>query len=107
MTLEALINECIAVKRGDKEFALFHWHDGTWTAEIGNPRADVSLGECDGEFKAEGETPIAAVRALAVLLKDQPLTRAEKVANERAGKVFDVITRTWIEPHPAADSTLA
>jgi len=45
MDLEQEIVACIALKGGNKEFALFRREDNYWEAEIGNPVEAVSLGE--------------------------------------------------------------
>lgn len=66
--LEALIDECIDIKKGDKDFGLFFYGD-FWVAEIGNPSPHVSLGEASGEFRAEGATAKEAVEALMSQLK--------------------------------------
>ena len=70
MDLRLLIDQCIARKAGNKEFALFF--DGDWRAEIGNTSSNVSLGEIRGEFVGEGKTPEAAVTALLASLDESP-----------------------------------
>ncbi len=62
--LRELIDECIAAKEGDREFALFSFGDGKWRAEIGNTCPHVMIGEADAEFRGEGETPEVAVLQL-------------------------------------------
>jgi hypothetical protein len=54
MSLEELIDECIRLKRGDSEFMLHRWSDGTWIAAIGNKSEHVPI----GESIAYGETNV-------------------------------------------------
>lgn len=63
LLLSALIDQVIAKKTGNKEFALFY-EDPGWRAEIGNPVTCVSLGESVGTFFATGDTPEEAVGKL-------------------------------------------
>lgn len=66
-TLNDLILEAIAKKRGDNDFALFYSDLGEgmdWSADIGNPTRCVSLGEVKGEISERGSTPIEAVKAI-------------------------------------------
>ncbi len=61
LLLSALIDQVIAKKAGNKEFALFYMDPG-WVAEIGNPSEQVCLGESNGEFRSfTGVTPEEAV----------------------------------------------
>jgi hypothetical protein len=69
MNLRDLINECIAIKEGNKEFILSYLPD-EWTAEIGNQVSYVGLGEVPGEFYGEGDTPEEAVADLLKNLKE-------------------------------------
>lgn len=62
--LLGLILECIQMKTGNKEFALFYMSEGDWTAEIGNPTSCVMLGEASAEFSADGRSAIEAVENL-------------------------------------------
>jgi hypothetical protein len=66
--LSKLINECIAAKAGNKEFALF-FAGKRWRAEIGNRSQVVSLGEVPGEFAAAGRTAKDAVSKLLAKLQ--------------------------------------
>lgn len=67
--LSAQIAECIALKKGDKDFALHHMGK-KWFACIGNSCPHVMLGESYGEFEiGECETPEQAVWKLLELLK--------------------------------------
>lgn len=50
-TLSAQIAECIALKKGNKEFAL-HFLDDEWRAGIGNTSSFVMLGESDAQFES-------------------------------------------------------
>ena len=64
MSFEEMIFECIRLKEGNKEFALFHL-DPSWRAEIGNPVNCVMLGEIRGEIvSGDALTPFDAVRQL-------------------------------------------
>lgn len=64
MTLDQLIQACIAKKVGNKEFALF-FIPPDWSADIGNPTSVVMLGEARGEICSdEHPTAIAAVAQL-------------------------------------------
>lgn len=58
--LQAEIARCIALKGGNKEFALF-FLDPLWSAEIGNPTTCGMLGEVSDEFSGEGTTALEAV----------------------------------------------
>lgn len=71
MSLESLIDQCIAAKAGDKEFALFAV-DGEWEAMIGNTCRAVYIGEANPEFSAKGATACDAVRNLIQALKESP-----------------------------------
>ena len=63
--LRHLINLAISLKDGNKEFALFHYENGDWKAEIGNTSQHVNLGENSGEFSTElFKTPERAVENL-------------------------------------------
>lgn len=69
MTTDEFIAECLRVKEGNKEFALFYYPEAsgvyTWVAEIGNPVPyAVNLGESKGEFYSFGHTAKEAVAAL-------------------------------------------
>lgn len=70
MTLSELIQRCLEIKEGDKEFALFRYDDGTWSAEIGNPDHHVCLGETTGEYSSEGSTPEIAIEKLIDIIKN-------------------------------------
>ncbi|WP_276122633.1 hypothetical protein [Pararhizobium qamdonense] len=64
--LSKLIAECVAIKQGNKEFALFYAdYDAPgfkpWRAEIGNTSSAVSLGEAEAEFCGDGMTPKEAM----------------------------------------------
>jgi hypothetical protein len=64
VTLEELIEEIRARKKGNDDFALFGLYDGTWEADIGNRSGHVMLGEIRGEFSAKGTTMREALEAL-------------------------------------------
>jgi hypothetical protein len=70
-TLDQLIEECFALKQGNKEFALFGMEEFGWRAEIGNPSSWVMLGESNGEFTGVGVTPAEALESLIVNLKEK------------------------------------
>lgn len=73
MTLTELLNKAIALKVGNKEMLLGHqMGQKAWLAEIGNPVNCVSLGEVNGEYVAEGDTPEEAVENLLKLLEHGP-----------------------------------
>lgn len=75
-SLSRLMRIAIALKDGDREFALFfhpahlaNWKTGEvapdqWHAEIGNPCESVSLGEAPAEFEGHGATAEEAVNDL-------------------------------------------
>lgn len=62
--LDELIKQAIALKTGNKEFALFFDGEGVWDAEIGNPSSVVGLGEATAEHSCEGKTAEESVRNL-------------------------------------------
>lgn len=68
-SLEKLIQQAIALKTGNREFALFGDADGIWEADIGNECPSVMLGEIRGEVTGRGATPKRAVSDLIRQLK--------------------------------------
>lgn len=62
--LEELIQQVIAMKKGDKDFALFTDESGEWLAMLGNTCPMVHLGEADAEFEGRGNSARAAVTDL-------------------------------------------
>lgn len=69
MNLTELINECIQIKPGNTEFALFFDGQSEWDAHIGNESEILCLGERAGEFSALGSTPAEAVSNLLETLR--------------------------------------
>jgi hypothetical protein len=68
-TLADQIRECIALKKGNKEFVLHDLGD-EWRAGVGNPSSHVMLGESNAQFESGWcETPEQAVWELLDLLK--------------------------------------
>lgn len=68
-SLGALIERCIEIKQGDKEFELLYSPALGWQASIGNLSQCVSLGEGLAEFYEEGKTPEEACAALLAKLE--------------------------------------
>lgn len=58
------IEKIISAKVGNKEFMLHRWDSGEWNAQIGNNNPYVRLGEIEGEFQGEGDTPETAASDL-------------------------------------------
>jgi len=63
--LHVAVAACIASKANNKEFSLHYFPEkDLWRAQIGNPCPAVSLGETQGEYSADGSTPLEAVNGL-------------------------------------------
>ena len=68
--LAALLQEALALKTGNKEFALFRLASGTWRADIGNKDAAFARsGEWSAEVWEEGATPEEALERLIKTLR--------------------------------------
>jgi hypothetical protein len=93
MSLSEMIAECIQMKPGDKEFALFFYGQNEWDAHIGNESEIVCLGERAGEFSAPGSTPEEAVRNLLETLRG-----VAEAADAFAGKERETWAGTGLPP---------
>lgn len=74
MTFDDLVQECIAIKQGNKEFSLYYHvmtDRNVWSASIGNESTHVLIGEGEAQFSATGETIREAVESLLDILKEK------------------------------------
>ena len=77
MKNDELIEEILRLKQGNKEIALFHFSEcdegdedeAKWVVMLGSTNSHVLLGECGGEYYAEGETMNEALTKLLSNLK--------------------------------------
>ena len=72
MSLTEKINACLELVRAhglNDDFALFHYGDSEWSAEVVNEVPAVSLGESVGRFSADGNSPESAVDGLFACLR--------------------------------------
>ncbi len=77
MNIEAMIERCINLKQGNKEFILYCFGNKDWCAGIGNPSYAVSMLEVWPEIDYRAENMFLAVEGL---LKQLEVAHAQSKA---------------------------